>query len=92
MLEVAFCDHGGRCLVPHWGSVIEGELVVGYGDGREERHQAGEVFYRPVRCSPWSRGHTARTDTAVRTVGFSPGGPMAEFVARVSAVLERSGG
>lgn len=81
VFEAAFAEHGGRCPVPHWGYVIEGELVVGYGEGREERYQAGEVFYMEP-------GHSARTERGVRTVDFSPAAPMSEFVTRLRTVLD----
>lgn len=53
------------CHSPHWGYVIEGELVVTYKDGSEEKTAAGDMFYWP----PW---HTIRVTQAAEFVLFSP--------------------
>lgn len=81
VFEVAFSDRGGRCDVPHWGYVVDGEMIVGYAGGREERCVAGEVFYM-------APGHTARTESGCTTVDFSPAAPMARFVADLQRFLE----
>ena len=35
------------CQCPHWGYVVEGELLVKYDDGTEETLTTGDVFYLP---------------------------------------------
>jgi hypothetical protein len=53
------------CQCPHWGVVLEGELVYRYTDGNEETIEAGEAYYaRP--------GHLPRFSAGSRIVEFSP--------------------
>jgi hypothetical protein len=53
------------CQCPHWGYVLTGTLTVEYGDGSNERTDAGDLFY-------WPPGHTVRADAAAEIVMFSP--------------------
>lgn len=53
------------CHCPHWGYILEGALKIIYDDGKEERIQAGEVFYFPP-------GHTGMVEENVKFVEFSP--------------------
>lgn len=53
------------CQSPHWGYVIEGGLTVTFGDGAEEKTNAGDLFY-------WPPGHTVRADIDSDFVLFSP--------------------
>ncbi len=56
----------GVCPVPHWGRVLEGEIVLRYADGTEETTRAGEFFY-------WPAGHTFITgDAGVVWMDVSP--------------------
>lgn len=57
-----------RCQCPHWGYVLEGRMLVRYGD-REETIEAGEVYY----IEP---GHLITMEGGSRIVEFSP---SAEF-------------
>ena len=64
------------CHSPHWGYVIEGELVVTYKDGSEEPAGAGDMFYWP----PW---HSIRVTRDAEFVLFSPQhehGPVMDHV------------
>ena len=53
------------CQSPHWGYMIEGEVVARYRDGREEAIHAGDLFY-------WPPGHTVRVEEDCEFVLFSP--------------------
>jgi len=53
------------CQAPHWGYVIEGDLVVTYSDGATERCRTGDLFH-------WPAGHTVRVDEDAEVVLFSP--------------------
>ena len=53
------------CHCPHWGYVVEGEMLVKYDDGAEERLSTGDVFYLPP-------GHTARVEKDLKFLDFSP--------------------
>jgi len=66
-------DH---CQCPHWGYVIEGEIVVTYEDGTEETVKAGDLYY-------WPPGHTVRFPADTRYVEFSPSAEMMNVLAHV---------
>jgi len=53
------------CQCPHWGYMVEGEMLVKYDDGIEETLTAGDVFYMPP-------GHTAIVIKAMKFLDFSP--------------------
>ena len=53
------------CHCPHWGYVIEGELLVKYDNGTEETLVASDVFYLPP-------GHTAIVMKDLKFLDFSP--------------------
>lgn len=53
------------CQCPHWGYMIEGELLIKYDDGKEEMLTAGDVFYMPP-------GHTAAVTKDMKFLDFSP--------------------
>ena len=55
----------GRCPVPHWGRVLEGEVTLRYADGTEEVTRAGEFFH-------WPAGHVAWTETGVVWLAVEP--------------------
>ncbi len=53
------------CHCPHWGYVVEGELLVKYDEGTEETLITGDVFYLPP-------GHTAMVKKDLKFLDFSP--------------------
>lgn len=53
------------CHCPHWGYVIEGELLVKYDNGTEESLVASDAFYLPP-------GHTAIVIKDLKFLDFSP--------------------
>ena len=53
------------CQCPHWGYVLEGEILMKYDDGQEESLHAGDVFYMQP-------GHTAIVQKDVKLIDFSP--------------------
>jgi len=53
------------CQSPHWGYLIEGEVVVTYTDGEEEIVKGGDLFY----LKP---GHTIRINVDAEIILFSP--------------------
>ena len=55
----------GRCPVPHWGRVLEGDLHLRYADGTQEVTRAGEFFH-------WPAGHVAWTESGVVWIDISP--------------------
>lgn len=73
---------GDACASPHWGYVIEGEVVVTYTDGEVERCSTGDVFH-------WPAGHSVRVDHDAELVLFSPqdshGAVMDHIAARLAA-------
>lgn len=70
---------GDTCQCPHWGYMIDGEVVVTFTDGQESRCTAGEIFY-------WPPGHSVRVVTDAEVVLFSP---EAEHVAVLDHMLDR---
>jgi hypothetical protein len=67
----------GLCFAAHWGHVLHGRVVVGYGDGSTETCAAGEVFH-------WPAGHTVRVEEDAELVMFSP---AAEHLAVMNHML-----
>ena len=53
------------CHCPHWGYVVEGEMLIKYDNGTEETISAGEMFYLPP-------GHTAIVNKDLKFIEFSP--------------------
>jgi hypothetical protein len=56
---------GDGCQAPHWGYVIDGEVVVTYTDGSEEKCATNDLFY-------WPPGHSVRVVQDAEVVLFSP--------------------
>lgn len=56
---------GDLCQAPHWGYLLEGDLVVTYADGTTEPVTSGDLFH-------WPPGHTVRVETDAEVVLFSP--------------------
>ena len=53
------------CQSPHWGYLLQGELVVTYEDTTEEVIKGGDLFY-------WPPGHTVRANEDAEIILFSP--------------------
>ena len=53
------------CHCPHWGYIVEGQMLVIYDDGTEERLTAGDVFYLPP-------GHTGMVEKDLKIIDFNP--------------------
>ncbi len=53
------------CQAAHWGYMIEGTVVVTYGDGSEETCTGEDVFY-------WAPGHSVRSTEDAELILFSP--------------------
>lgn len=56
---------GDLCQAPHWGYLIEGQVTVTYGDGKEESIKGGDLFH-------WPPGHTVRVGEDAEMILFSP--------------------
>lgn len=56
---------GDLCQAPHWGYAIEGEVLVSYHDGSEEKVSGGDLFY-------WPPGHTVKVNKDAEIILFSP--------------------
>jgi hypothetical protein len=70
------------CHAPHWGFVIDGELVVTYTDGTEERCSGDDLFY-------WPPGHSVRVVEDANVILFSP---QAEHIAVMDHMLAAMSG
>ena len=53
------------CQSPHWGYLLQGDLVVTFADGTNENVLAGDLFY-------WPPGHTVRVTEDAEVILFSP--------------------
>ena len=53
------------CQSPHWGYLLQGVLVVTYGDATDEVIKGGDLFY-------WPPGHTVRANEDAEIILFSP--------------------
>lgn len=73
---------GDLCQAPHWGYLLEGELVVTYTDEATERVEAGDLFH-------WPPGHSVRVDDDAEVIMFSP---KDEHGAVIAHMLRRMGG
>ena len=72
-----------RCQSPHWGYVIEGQIVFRYAD-RDEVFRTGDAYYAPP-------GHTPSMSAGTRIVEFSPTEALGETMAVVSENLRAAG-
>lgn len=57
--------HDDACDAPHWGYVIQGDVVVTYTDGDSEHCVTGDVFF-------WRPGHSVRVEQDAELILFSP--------------------
>lgn len=71
---------GDLCQSPHWGYVIEGELVVRYDSGDVEDVHAGDLFY-------WPPGHTVKAAEDAEFVLFSPAREHSEVLDHINRKL-----
>lgn len=53
------------CQSPHWGYVLNGELVVTYTDGKTDTCSTNDLFF-------WPPGHSVRVVNDSEIVLFSP--------------------
>ena len=74
-----------KCQCPHWGYILEGEMVMKYEDGREERLTAGDVFYMPP-------GHTGIVEKDIKLVDFSPEKELKEVMDHIAKKMAEFGG
>ena len=65
------------CQCPHWGYVLEGELLMKYDDGKEEKLQGGDVFYMQP-------GHTAIVEKDAKVIDFSPESELKEVMDHIA--------
>ena len=65
------------CHCPHWGYMVEGELLIKYDDGVEELLTAGDVFYLPP-------GHTAIVMKDMKFLDFSPEKELNEVMSHIA--------
>jgi hypothetical protein len=53
------------CQCPHWGYIVEGEIIMTYDDGTSETLTKGDVFYMPP-------GHIGVIEKDLKMIDFSP--------------------
>lgn len=68
------------CQSPHWGYVIEGEVIVTFTDGASETASGGELFY-------WPPGHTVKVTKDAELILFSPEHEHVEVVDHLAKKL-----
>ena len=56
---------GNLCQAPHWGYVLQGEVIVTYADQSQETIRGGDLFY-------WPPGHTVKVVQDAEVILFSP--------------------
>ena len=69
------------CQCPHWGYMVEGELLVKYDDGTEETLTTGDIFYLPP-------GHTAVVTKDMKFLDFSPEKEFNEVLDHIAKKME----
>jgi hypothetical protein len=65
------------CQCPHWGYVLEGELLLTYDNGSEELLTAGDVFYMQP-------GHKAIVKKDLKIIDISPEKEFAEVMEHIA--------
>lgn len=68
------------CQSPHWGYVLEGEVIVTFTDGTNETASGGELFY-------WPPGHTVKVTKDAELILFSPEHEHVEVVDHLAKKL-----
>ena len=74
---------GNNCDAPHWGYLLDGKVVVSYGDGTAETVSSGDLFY-------WPPGHSVRVESDAEVILFSPQKEHVEVIEHMIAKM--SGG
>jgi hypothetical protein len=65
------------CQCPHWGYILQGELLMKYDDGTEEKLTTGDVFYMQP-------GHTAIVNQDTKLIDFSPQRELKEVMDHIA--------
>ncbi|MGN6399084.1 MAG: cupin domain-containing protein [Flavisolibacter sp.] len=65
------------CQCPHWGYILEGQVLMKYDDGVQEHLHAGDVFYMQP-------GHTAIVEKDTKLVDFSPEQALKEVMEHIA--------
>ena len=73
------------CQCPHWGFMIDGELLIRYEDGTEETLTTNDVFYLPP-------GHTALVKKDMKFLEFSPEKELDVVLDHVAKKMAEFGG
>ena len=68
------------CQSPHWGYLLQGDLVVTFADGTKENVLAGDHFY-------WPPGHTVRVTEDAELILFSPEREHSEVIDHMLAKM-----
>ncbi len=69
------------CQSPHWGYLLEGELVVSFSDDSQEKVTGGDLFY-------WPPGHTVRAEADAEIILFSPEHEHGKVMDHILAKIE----
>lgn len=72
------------CHCPHWGYIIEGEMLIKYDDGTDETLTTGDLFYLPP-------GHTGIVQQDLKILDFSPEKELNEVMAHIAKKMAHSG-
>ena len=70
---------------PHWGYILEVDMLVIHDDGKEEILEKGDVFYLPS-------GHTAIIQKDVKMIDFNPTKEFNEVITHVGKKMAELGG
>jgi hypothetical protein len=65
------------CQCPHWGYIVEGEILMKYDDGSSEKLMKGDVFYMPP-------GHVGVVAKDVKLIDFSPSQEFQEVMDHIA--------
>lgn len=68
------------CQSPHWGYVLDGQLLVSFSDGSQETVSGGDLFY-------WPPGHSVRAEAATELILFSPQHEHCQVIDHILAKL-----
>lgn len=68
------------CQAPHWGYMLRGQVVVSYGQGKEETVSEGDLFY-------WPPGHSVRVQQDAEIILFSPQAEHCAVIAHLKKQL-----
>jgi hypothetical protein len=65
------------CHCPHWGYIVDGELLIKYDNGSEESLTTGDVFYMPP-------GHIGIVKKDLKIIDFSPTKELNEVMEHIA--------